>query len=206
MTGTLSVKNWDEFQHYKDRNPPWIKLHNSLLEDYEFECLQDASKGHLLCIWMLASRTNNKIPYDAAWIGRKIGASDTIDLDALIGSGFLVLNQQDENVGQDASKALADDKQSAIPEKRRGEGEKRQNQRKSFTPPDQSEVCDYMAEKGLSSEIAKIEAEKFFNFYDSKGWVVGKTKMTKWKSCVSGWIGRMDKPQASSGDFGGYVR
>jgi hypothetical protein len=32
----LRVKNWSEFQHYKDRNPPWIKLHRTLLDhDYE---------------------------------------------------------------------------------------------------------------------------------------------------------------------------
>jgi len=27
----LRVKNWGKFQHYKDRNPPWIKLHRGLL-------------------------------------------------------------------------------------------------------------------------------------------------------------------------------
>jgi len=28
---TLKVKNWEKYQHYKDRNPPWIKLHFELL-------------------------------------------------------------------------------------------------------------------------------------------------------------------------------
>jgi DNA-binding NarL/FixJ family response regulator len=31
-----SVKNFERFQHYKDRSPPWIKLYNELLDDYEF--------------------------------------------------------------------------------------------------------------------------------------------------------------------------
>ena len=123
MKATISVKNWDEFQHYKDRNPPWIKLHNTLLEDYDFECLQDASKGHLLCIWMLASRTSNKIPYDSEWVSRKIGASDPVDLEGLIAAGFLILNQPLQEVEHDASTVIADSKQSAIPEERRGEGE-----------------------------------------------------------------------------------
>jgi hypothetical protein len=123
MKQTLSVKNWDEFQHYKDRNPPWIKLHNTLLEDYDFECLQDASKGHLLCIWMLASRTGNQIPNDAAWIGRKIGASSPVDIDELLSSGFLVLNQPLQEEEQAASKPLADCEQDAIPEQSRAEGE-----------------------------------------------------------------------------------
>jgi hypothetical protein len=52
----LRVKNWTEFQHYKDRNPPWIKLHRTLLDDYEFSRLQDASKAHLMLIWLFASQ------------------------------------------------------------------------------------------------------------------------------------------------------
>lgn len=89
MTDYFKVKNWENFQHYKDRNPPWIKLHNQLLDNYEFELLGDSSKGHLLCIWMLASRTQNKMPYDARWIGKKIGASSKVDLQALENSGFI---------------------------------------------------------------------------------------------------------------------
>lgn len=89
MTDYFRVKNWENFQHYKDRNPPWIKLHNQLLDNYEFELLGDSSKGHLLCIWMLASRTQNKMPYDPKWIGKKIGASSKVDLQALENSGFI---------------------------------------------------------------------------------------------------------------------
>ncbi len=64
---TFSVKNFERFQHYKDRSPPWIKLYNELLDDYSFACLDDAAKFHLIAIWLLASRTDNRIPYDATW-------------------------------------------------------------------------------------------------------------------------------------------
>lgn len=119
MKNYLKVKNWEEFQHYSNRTPPWIKLHNSLLDDYEFECLSDTAKGHLLCIWMLASRTDNKIHNDAAWIKKKIGASSTVDIKTLLDSGFLY-------VEQDASKMLPNEEQDAaqyVPpeEERRGE-------------------------------------------------------------------------------------
>lgn len=116
----LSVPNWDEMQHYKDRSPPWIKLQNELLENYEFECLHDASKAHLLCIWLLASRTGNKINPDPKWIARKIGANSKVDVESLIQSGFLQLNQPLPSVEHDASKALQTSEQDAIPE---GEGE-----------------------------------------------------------------------------------
>ena len=29
----LIPKNWSQFQHYKGRRPPWIKLHRALLDE-----------------------------------------------------------------------------------------------------------------------------------------------------------------------------
>jgi hypothetical protein len=90
---TFSVKNFEKFQHYKDRAPPWIKLYNELLDDYAFGALPDASKFHLVAIWLLASRSENKIPYDAAWVAKRINAGTEVDLDALVSAGFLLLDQ-----------------------------------------------------------------------------------------------------------------
>ena len=50
----LSIKNHKAHQHYKNRRPPWIKLHVAILDDYAFSCLQDASKVHLLLLGVLA--------------------------------------------------------------------------------------------------------------------------------------------------------
>src|SRR5262245_14002411 len=91
----LAVKNFDKFQHYKDRSPVWIKLYRSLLRDYEFARLPDAARGQLLLIWLLASETGNELPNDAAWIGRQINASDPVDIDLLIRTGFLVDTEKD---------------------------------------------------------------------------------------------------------------
>jgi len=112
MSGSFHVKNFEQFQHYKDRSPPWIRLYNSLLDDYEFARLPDASKAHLLAIWLLASRYDNKIPHDPEWIARRINATSKVDLDILEKAGFIV-------VEQDCSKTLAERKQVAIPEERR---------------------------------------------------------------------------------------
>lgn len=83
------IPNWDEFQHYKDRSPPWIKLYNNLLEDYEFSNLSDASKLHLIAIWLLASRTNNKIPLDSDWVCGKASVSGPIDFAELEKANFI---------------------------------------------------------------------------------------------------------------------
>lgn len=50
-----TVRNWADFQHYKDRNPPWIKLHKGLLDNREFHCLPVASRALAPMIWLLAS-------------------------------------------------------------------------------------------------------------------------------------------------------
>jgi len=51
----LRPRNWNEFQHYKRRNPPWVKLHKRLLDDFEFQSLPLASKALAPMLWLLAS-------------------------------------------------------------------------------------------------------------------------------------------------------
>ena len=53
----IKIKNWDEFQHYKDRNPPWIKLHRRLLNDRQFFNLDGECVKTLVLLWMLAAET-----------------------------------------------------------------------------------------------------------------------------------------------------
>lgn len=51
----LIPKKWEEFQHYKDRAPAWIKLHRALLDDFAFSCLPVASRALAPMLWLLAS-------------------------------------------------------------------------------------------------------------------------------------------------------
>lgn len=103
----LKVKNWTEFQHYRDRNPPWIKLHRALLDDYEFSCLQDASKAHLMLIWLFASQRNGCIPEDPAFLKKKLGLEKEPNLNLFIDHGLLIPEQSaSTNAEQGASKAL----------------------------------------------------------------------------------------------------
>ena len=51
-----------------------------------------------------------------------------------------------------------------------------------FIPPTLEDIKGYVAEKGLS-----CNAEKFFDFYQSKGWMVGKNRMKDWRAAVRNW-------------------
>ncbi|MCX7161489.1 MAG: hypothetical protein NT083_00315 [Rhodocyclales bacterium] len=112
MSHWLTIKNWSEFQHYKDRNPPWIKLHRALLDDYAFAALPDAQKAHLVLLWLFAaSQTGGRIPNDSAFLSRKLGTTEQIDLESLVIAGFLIPEQTASDViaerKQDASNVLA---------------------------------------------------------------------------------------------------
>ena len=50
-------------------------------------------------------------------------------------------------------------------------------------------------EYNWSQSSAKKEAEKFYNFYGSKGWKVGKEKMKSLPHAIAGWISRCDNPE-----------
>ena len=85
----LSVKNWSEFQHYSKRNPPWIKMHRAILDDYRFGVLPDAAKAHLMLLWLYASQNNGEVPNDPKYLEKKLSC-ENIDIQILIDSGFLI--------------------------------------------------------------------------------------------------------------------
>jgi hypothetical protein len=62
-----------------------------------------------------------------------------------------------------------------------------------FVPPTLQEVEARCAE----IELPLIEAQKFINYYESKNWIVGKTKMHSWKSSLTGWKLRRDESSQS---------
>lgn len=51
-----------------------------------------------------------------------------------------------------------------------------------FVPPTLEQVQDYCRERGND-----VDAQRFIDFYESKGWMVGKNKMKDWKACVRTW-------------------
>lgn len=190
---SLKIKDWDKFQHYKDRNPPWIKLSTSLFQDYEFSQLSDASKLLAICIWTLASRSKDvksgSVPNDFEWIKRQCCLGNTIKkehLKELLDNGFLI----------DDSIMLADCKQSARPEtETETEGYSKEGEaERNFTPIDVPSFIDtdiwldFVKHRG-GDKFTKLAATRIIN------------QLTKWNdkgidanevlnnSIMNGWKG-----------------
>ena len=53
----LKARNWEKFQHFKDRRPPWIKLYRDILDDYNYHCLPIESKAIAPLLWLMASES-----------------------------------------------------------------------------------------------------------------------------------------------------
>jgi len=117
----LTVKNWAKFQHYKQRRPPWIKLHRELLDDYRFTRLPIASRALAPCIWLLASESDDGsvtgVVEELAFRLRCSEAEVLKYVKPLIDGGFI------SGRLHHASELLAERKQHAMPEESREETE-----------------------------------------------------------------------------------
>ena len=54
--------------------------------------------------------------------------------------------------------------------------------KKVFIPPTLEEVAAYCRERGNN-----VDPQEFIDFYESKGWMIGKNKMKDWKAAVRTW-------------------
>lgn len=110
----IRPKNWGDFQHYSKRNPPWIKLHKRLLDDFEYQCLPVASKALAPMLWLIASEDGTGLidAQEAKLAFRlRLTATELAEaLKPLLESGFF-------ECVQDASTPIVRRKQDALPER-----------------------------------------------------------------------------------------
>jgi DNA-binding transcriptional regulator YhcF (GntR family) len=62
------------------------------------------------------------------------------------------------------------------------EEQQQEKEEKKFRKPTIEEIALYMEEKGMNNV-----AERFYNFYEAKGWMIGRNQIKNWKACVITW-------------------
>ena len=90
MPKFLSVKNYERYQHYKHRNPPWIKLYYDLLDDDGFISLSNSSKLTYILMLLIAGRQNNHINSDPDYLRKVMRLDQSPDISELIQKKFLL--------------------------------------------------------------------------------------------------------------------
>lgn len=121
----ISLKEWARLQHYKDRNPPWVKLYRDLLTSESWVLGTDISRLVQVASMLLAARYGNQIPY--RWdLLRKVASLECTEkqfdeaVRYLCSNNFLEVQQvtsESEELVQPASTPLA----TCTSEERRGE-------------------------------------------------------------------------------------
>lgn len=87
---------------------------------------------------------------------------------------------QDVSVGKDSIGKVRLGEDSIVKDSK-GESVRGEKAR-HFIPPSVEEVEQYCIERNNN-----IDAQSFIDFYESKGWMIGKNKMKDWKAAVRTW-------------------
>lgn len=125
----IRIVGWNRYQHYKNRNPPWIKLHRELLTSHTWVGCDDASRVLAIAIMLLAAQTDNKIPADPKYLQRVAYLNKPPNLKPLLDSQFI------EYIGGASEMlAYASDLQAtcASTEKRQSRGESEAEEKIAF--------------------------------------------------------------------------
>lgn len=131
----LRIRNWERFQHYTNRRPPWIKYHVALLDDHALLSLDPMAQLVYDRLLLRAALTDNNIEHDSEWLGQKFNlpaADIQAAIESLVKTGFLrVVGSK-----RSASTAIAKRKQPASP---RALVRDRSTEAETKTEPDASE-------------------------------------------------------------------
>jgi len=115
MAGFFSIRNWERFQHYKDRDPPWVKLYRDLLTSESWVLGTDLSRVVQVASTLLAPRYSNQIPMRFDLL-RKVMSLECKEAEFdkaikhLANTGFLDIHEvtsDPKSLEQNASKSLA---------------------------------------------------------------------------------------------------
>jgi hypothetical protein len=115
MARVIALQGWQRFQHYKDRDPPWVKFYRDILTTESWVLGTDSSRLLQVASILLAARYGNQIPARFDLI-KKVASLDLSErqykeaLDHLIATNFLEIQECHDatgSVAQPASTALA---------------------------------------------------------------------------------------------------
>ncbi len=98
--GEIIIKGWETLQSYKDRKPLWIRLHKTLLDDFEFHSMSADARALLPMLWLLASEDKDpksgRIPLNIERIAFRLRLDVAVlrkALDECQTFGFIVCNE-----------------------------------------------------------------------------------------------------------------
>jgi len=185
--------NWE---WYDDINTSRLFIHLMLTanhKDNKWRGIEIKRGSRLTSLDKLSSETNLSVSKIRTAIKKLISTNEIASKSHSQHTVF-IMNNYDEYQCDDKqdSKRVTNESQTndkRIATNKNDKNEKNDNKvitTRRFAPPTDIETVSYFESKGSTNK----EAEKFWFFYDSKNWMVGRNKMKSWKSAANGWISR----------------
>lgn len=181
----MRIKNWNKFQHFKDRKPIWIKLYRDLLDDLNWHELDGKSAKSLVMIWLIASENFGKLPELKSLAFRlRMSEKDTKDIVTKLSAW---LEHDDINT-------ISDQYQDDMPEKRREETDK-EKEKETDTPSGVSQqVWDSFVKqrKTKKAQVTALVIDGIQKEADKAGWTLemalNEVVVRNWQSFKAEWV------------------
>lgn len=68
----IVVRNWADFQHYKDAWPTWIKFYAGLLHDPNWTDLPESTRLLLAQLFLVYASARAQVPLSTRWLSRQL--------------------------------------------------------------------------------------------------------------------------------------
>ncbi len=204
----MRIKNWRQFQHFKDRTPPWIKLHKGLLDDPDWHNLDAECSKILVMLWLIASEDpemNGALP-DIRKLSFRLRIEENRLKKVCIKLSHY-LDHDDINVIS-----------PCYTEERRGETEteteKEARKRDSFSPKEalvalgvpEAVADDYLAlRKKKRADLTQTALSGIENQVKLAGWdmasAIAYCCERGWQSFNASWVDKIQKPSTKDEDM-----
>jgi len=96
----ITINEWSSYQSYKDRRPPWIRFHRTILDNYDYQIMTADSRALLPMLWLLACEdkdpTSGNIDLDFEKIAFRLRLTKQIIIKStreLESAGFIDCNE-----------------------------------------------------------------------------------------------------------------
>jgi len=183
----MRIKNWDRFQHFKDRKPIWIKLYRDLLDDLNWHELDGKSAKALVMIWLIASEDLGKLPETKTLAFRlRMSEKETKE----------VVTKLSQWLEQDDINTISDGYQDDMPEKRREETDKEKEKEKETDTPlgVSQQVWDSFVKqrKTKKAQVTDLVIDGIQKEADKAGWTLemalNEIVVRNWQSFKAEWV------------------
>jgi hypothetical protein len=178
-----------ELPYYKHEPSEWLEGEIQICSDEAIVCFINLCSGYWLKLGCMSyafalqkyCRRNGNILQELVDAGMVDLNNENISI-KFLDKQLSEFNNVSEKRSKAAQKRWSDANALQVQSKSNAIREDKIREKNIFIPPTFNDVLEYCMQRKNNVDI-----NKFIDFYESKGWMIGKNKMKDWKACIRTW-------------------